>query len=99
MKVLVSEGRGLKRTPARIPTTLLLESGNCRSEHQATIVDLSREGVQVQVAVPLMCGDSVGVELDEHRANARRGHVVWVEPLWPRREWRAGVKLVDHIRL
>lgn len=97
MKVLVSEDRALKRTPARIPTTLVLKTGNSRIEHQATIVDLSRDGVQVQIAVPLMCGDTVGVELDEHRTNARRGRVVWVEPLWPRHEWRAGVKLLDHL--
>jgi hypothetical protein len=71
--------RRSQRVSATIPISLLVESEDSKTEHDACTVDLSRNGVRVRTTFVLSPGEMVGIVALGDSGQAIPSRVVWVQ--------------------
>jgi hypothetical protein len=92
-----SDRRSFKRTPTRMPVTLLVETQCSRLDLDAAIVDSSRDGIRVRVDAALSPGATVWVIPNTSSGYNERCRVVWIGKAGSENEGEAGLEFVNPI--
>ena len=70
--------RRSERVQARFPVTLLVDSRDRNSKHDAWTVDLSQVGASIRTGAVLVPGQILEVNLSKAMRCAARSRVIWV---------------------
>ena len=87
--------RRSERVSATIPISLLVEWEASKTEHDATTVDLSREGVRVRTTFMLFPGEMVRIARWGDSGQTVPARVVWVHRPESGRGSLAGLEFLD----
>jgi hypothetical protein len=89
--------RRFKRTPTRMPVTLLVEPDRNRLDLDAPVVDSSQQGLRVRVDTALTPGATVWVIPNTSSGYNERCRVVWIRKASTDNEGEAGLEFVNPI--
>ncbi len=93
-KYAVPSRRRLKRSPTKIPATLVVDPEGEREKHPCRMVDISQAGLRLEANVGLKLGQVVEVVPSEGARHAVRCCVVWVGKPGSHQEGESGLQIL-----